>query len=132
MGSRNYCSKLCHSDSMKIGKTYNCSVCNITVYRTPSEINKNKTGQVFCSKKCQAIEQNSFGKAAYNFKGLDVKDYRVKALRYLPHKCNRCNYDKIFEILQVHHIDSDRNNNDLSNLEILCPNCHCEEHYVKT
>lgn len=26
--------------------------------------------------------------------------------------------------LELHHIDGDRYNNDLSNLQILCPNCH--------
>jgi 5-methylcytosine-specific restriction endonuclease McrA len=30
----------------------------------------------------------------------------------------------------VHHIDRNRNNNDPSNLEILCPTCHEEEHYL--
>ena len=130
INDKNYCSKRCHNTSMKIGSIYRCKVCNKEVYRKPCEIRKNKTGDVFCSKKCQATEQNCFGKAAYNFKGLDVKDYRVKAMRFLPNKCNRCGYEKLVSILQVHHIDRDRHNNDISNLEILCPNCHCEEHYV--
>lgn len=45
-------------------------------------------------------------------------------------KCERCNYSK-YEILQVHHKDRDRKNNDLKNLELVCPNCHFEEHYLK-
>lgn len=28
--------------------------------------------------------------------------------------------------LQVHHIDGNRKNNDLSNLQLLCPNCHSQ------
>lgn len=28
--------------------------------------------------------------------------------------------------LQVHHVDGDRTNNDLKNLQILCPNCHSQ------
>ena len=28
--------------------------------------------------------------------------------------------------LEVHHIDGDHSNNDLSNLQILCPNCHAQ------
>ena len=28
--------------------------------------------------------------------------------------------------LQVHHIDGDRSNNNLSNLQLLCPNCHSQ------
>ena len=26
--------------------------------------------------------------------------------------------------LEVHHVDGDKTNNELSNLQILCPNCH--------
>lgn len=29
-------------------------------------------------------------------------------------------------LLQVHHIDGNRQNNDLSNLQLLCPNCHSQ------
>jgi 5-methylcytosine-specific restriction endonuclease McrA len=43
-------------------------------------------------------------------------------------KCERCEYDEMPEILGVHHKDRNRKNNDLSNLEVLCPNCHSLEH----
>lgn len=44
-------------------------------------------------------------------------------------KCEKCGYDKInpytgYSILQIHHKDGDCYNNDESNLELLCPNCH--------
>lgn len=45
-------------------------------------------------------------------------------------ECERCEFN-IPEILQVHHKDRDRNNNTLENLELICPNCHCKEHYLK-
>ena len=32
------------------------------------------------------------------------------------------------DVLIVHHKDRDRNNSDISNLEILCANCHMKEH----
>lgn len=35
-----------------------------------------------------------------------------------------CGWDEDTRILEVHHINSDRSNNDLSNLMILCPICH--------
>jgi predicted nucleic acid-binding Zn ribbon protein len=44
--------------------------------------------------------------------------------------CERCGYNK-FEILQVHHKDHNRENNGLDNLELICPNCHYEEHYLQ-
>jgi len=30
--------------------------------------------------------------------------------------------------LELHHIDGDRKNNSLENLQILCPNCHSQTH----
>ena len=45
-------------------------------------------------------------------------------------KCERCGY-AVYQILQVHHIDRNRNDNSLDNLELLCPNCHAKEHYLK-
>lgn len=29
-------------------------------------------------------------------------------------------------VIQLHHIDGNRNNNSLDNLEMLCPNCHSQ------
>jgi len=45
-------------------------------------------------------------------------------------KCEKCGYNKT-EILHVHHKDRDRKNNDLGNLELICPNCHYEEHLLE-
>ena len=56
--------------------------------------------------------------------------YRDRAFRELPQKCNRCGYDKVPGVLEVHHIDQDRDNNSVSNLEILCPTCHEEHHFL--
>lgn len=49
----------------------------------------------------------------------------ITALR--GHKCEMCGQEKWFgEIipLEIHHIDGDRLNNVLDNLQLLCPNCH--------
>jgi len=50
--------------------------------------------------------------------------YRQIALRNKPNKCNICGYNTFIKVLEVHHIDGNRKNNELSNLEILCPSCH--------
>jgi hypothetical protein len=62
-----------------------------------------------------------------------VKSQRALKIRLLEErgmKCGRCDY-KRQEILQVHHIDRNRSNNDMSNLELICPNCHYEEHLLE-
>ena len=43
--------------------------------------------------------------------------------------CERCKFPDI-RILQVHHKDRNRKNNNINNIEILCPNCHMLEHYL--
>jgi DNA-directed RNA polymerase subunit M/transcription elongation factor TFIIS len=44
-------------------------------------------------------------------------------------ECERCGWKEVPEILRVHHLDRDRSNNALENLEILCSICHDKEHY---
>lgn len=126
---KHYCSKECQYRGQKRGEYVNCTTCSKRIYKARSDFDKNITGQFFCSKKCQAVEQNAFGALSNNFKGKDVKDYRVKAFRYLDHLCNRCGFNDHTKILQVHHKDANRSNNNIENLEILCPNCHCLEHF---
>lgn len=51
------------------------------------------------------------------------------------YKCNRCLIDewrgqKIK--LHIHHKDDNKTNNNISNLEYLCPNCHGIEHYIES
>lgn len=47
-------------------------------------------------------------------------------------RCSRCSWDKIPKALHVHHIDRDRKNHSLENLEVLCANCHQEEHWKES
>jgi hypothetical protein len=54
---------------------------------------------------------------------------RLRALQRADFRCERCGYDRVREVLEVHHKDRKRSNNDLSNLEALCPTCHKEQHY---
>lgn len=56
--------------------------------------------------------------------------YRETALSLKEKKCERCGYDKHPEILEVHHKDRNRDDGNPNNLELLCPNCHTEEHYL--
>lgn len=48
-------------------------------------------------------------------------------LKIREHKCEECGCTTWLEkpiTLEAHHIDGDKTNNELSNLLLLCPNCH--------
>lgn len=55
--------------------------------------------------------------------------YSKVAFDYYDAECMECKYDRIKSVLEIHHIDGDRSNNEPENLMILCPTCHKELHY---
>jgi hypothetical protein len=137
-----------------------CLICKKEIYRRPVEIargrvfcsqecyglsNRNETPCVVCrtpilasahKKTCSRTCANKHRTGILYKRGSPhdkVKDQRSIKLRVFVDrqgKCERCSYDKK-QILNVHHKDRNRDHNDLSNLELLCPNCHAEEHYLE-
>ena len=89
---------------------------------------------LFDGMSCGQIALNRVGiKYKLNRPKDKVKSYQRLKIRLLDQrgrKCERCGYDK-YEILQVHHKDRNPSHNDLINLELICPNCHFEEHYLE-
>jgi 5-methylcytosine-specific restriction endonuclease McrA len=60
-----------------------------------------------------------------------VQSFRLKkrliAEKIFAHKCCNCSKKTWLNKkipLELHHIDGNHNNNELSNLTLLCPNCH--------
>lgn len=118
-----FCSMICYGISQRKEKP--CIVCKTMIM---SKFNK-KT----CSRSCANIYRTGI---KYKI-GRPIKDkvksqqiIKVRLLKERGKKCERCNYDK-YEILQIHHKNRDRMNNENSNLELICPNCHYEEHFLK-
>lgn len=81
-----------------------------------------------CSRSCANTYFRS-GTNNPNWKDKGGSNYRKIALQHYPPICNRCGWNKIPDVLQCHHIDRNRSNNDLTNLEILCPTCHQVDHF---
>ena len=52
-----------------------------------------------------------------------VNDRKLAFEPYGPPLCAHCGFG-VPAVLEVAHLDGDRQNNDLANLVILCPNCH--------
>jgi len=121
-----YCSRGCYYKSMakKGSVTLSCDVCNKEYYRPPSHSHyKKKT----CSLVCRGIASRTEKPISKDFPSVRLWMKRRNMIK----SCNRCNYEIHPEILVVHHIDRNRTNNDLNNLEVLCPNCHALEHYFE-
>ena len=115
-----YCSRDCYGISCR--KEHSCSVCKVPILSRE----KKKT----CSRKCSNINR-----AGIKYKGLKRRDkvttQRILKQRIIENRgalCQKCSFD-YSKILVVHHKDRNRENNSLSNLELLCPNCHALEHY---
>lgn len=137
-GNGKFCSRTCSGarrKGIKLTKpNVKCRYCGIPFYKNSSKKKCSKHGIFFCTRKCKDLGQ----RVKSNIKEIQPPHYKsgesdykkiAKANKVL--KCNRCSYDKIPEILEVHHLDRNRNNNNLSNLEIICPNCHQEDHFFK-
>ncbi len=128
-GRGKFCSRACvsaYGDSLK-QKNTRCCWCSTMFYKIPSRVSK--TGLYFCCRKCKDSAQSlgGLGELQPSHYGTG---YKAKAWANLPHRCNRCCYDEHTGILEVHHVDHNSENNSLSNLELLCPNCHTIEHLV--
>lgn len=109
-----------------------CHTCDKKFYRSKSKQSISKSGLQFCTRKCKEYAQSLEGGVSEiqpSHYGMGIPDYRKLALESYPNVCNQCGYEKYIEVLQVHHIDVDRSNNKLSNLEVLCPTCHMEFHF---
>ena len=82
----------------------------------------------FCSRYCKDQAQRIGGMSGIQPPHYgNGKSYRKKAFATLPHKCADCEYEQ-YDVLVVHHLDRDRENNGINNLIILCPTCHAVRH----
>lgn len=124
---KNYCNPQCSSVQLKTKVEVVCAKCSNIFLKRPSAIQASKSGLTFCSRKCKDDAQrlvNGFGALHPDHYG-STNRYRDIAYRVFPRKCMACSFfDEYPELMQVHHIDSDRNNNDISNLAVLCPTHH--------
>jgi hypothetical protein len=117
-----FCGSGCYGISCR--KENPCVVCGQLIL---SSLRKK-----ICSRSCS--NKNRIG---IQYKINSPKD-KVKAQRSIKQrllkergeKCERCGFQK-YNILQMHHKDRDRNNNNMNNMEIICPNCHAIEHYLE-
>lgn len=117
-----FCSRQCKGIGDR--KTKYCIVCNKEIVSKHA----NKTCSRECSNRSRAgikyDREQSFNKHKKIF------IIKTKLLNERGNYCEFCKYDNV-NVLQVHHIieRSNGGNDDMSNLLLLCPNCHYTIHY---
>lgn len=122
---RKYCSEPCQRLGMRKGKNVKCSWCEKVVYKSLKELHGTKSGKLFCSKTCSLawIASEHQEENHPNWKNGE-KSYRHILERHTKKKiCILCQTENP-DVMAVHHVDQNRKNNKLSNLQWLCHNCH--------
>jgi len=125
-----YCSQKCQYIGMQKGIYVKCKTCSKEVRKTPNDFKRSKSGNFFCDKSCQTIWRNKhyIGPKSTNWKN-GIGSYREILSRVeLPKICVLCKTADT-RVLAVHHLDKNRNNNNIENLIWLCCNCHFLVHH---
>src|SRR5215213_180715 len=109
-------------------KTEICVVC---------DSNKAKDGR-YCHS-CRSKSRRSYfrnrywEKGGYEWQRTQTKEFKLRQTLSdrSNNGCENCGWNKAKEILQIHHKDRNKENNNLDNLELLCPTCHIYHHYLE-
>jgi len=125
-----YCSRSCaakvnNKKRVSLGSKHTCLCCG-----TEFIAQNNRTGK-FCSRKCSSdhrIQERMrlWLEGEVEISAGALRKY-IKILK--PHQCEICSTTKWNGKpipLEVDHIDGNHENNVLSNLRLICPNCHAQ------
>jgi hypothetical protein len=104
-----------------------CATCTKEFTRPQSKA-QSKSGLHFCSRACKEQAQKLGGRIEIQPSHYNSNiAYRVKARRAYPPICTQCGFVASKKMLDIDHIDGDRSNNALDNLQVLCVWCHAEK-----
>lgn len=112
--NKEYCSLACI-------QRHPCQLCGEIIKGRKTFQSKEKK---YCSRKCASFV-NATLRSSKKYVPLGFSETIKKYGKLI---CERCKIDDE-NVLCVHHIDNNRQNNDISNLETLCANCHHKEHW---
>lgn len=121
-----FCSKKCHAKTKQRRETLTCSQCGKQFVKLTGKKKNSRHGFYFCTRACKDLAQRIGG--IEEIRPGQYKNgksyYRERALREYGQKCCQCGYDKYSAMLDVDHIDNNREHNSLENLQVLCVWCH--------
>ena len=106
-------------------REHSCSVCGKAIL---AGLHKKTCSRICANKHRSGIV---YGRGRPMDKTLSQRSIKLHLFELRGPKCERCGYSTQ-NILELHHRDRNRTNNVSENLEILCPNCHAQEHHSKS
>jgi len=121
--SNDYCSHVCggyHDSPIKKPRN-NCLNCGKMCKNIHS---------IYCSTRCwRQLQSKKSDIIIESDKNVGQRMLRKYLMKKQDSKCSKCGWGEINPIsltvcLDLHHKDGDSNNNVLSNVELICPNCH--------
>jgi hypothetical protein len=127
--NQKFCGKSCASKVNNIGvvrngvskKSLYCLYCDEKLYK----------GIKFCSCDCQVNYERKiiFESIEKGYNQFSILHYKRYLIHKFGNKCMKCNWSEVNPVtnkvpIQIEHIDGNHENNELSNLLLLCPNCH--------
>jgi hypothetical protein len=91
----------------------------ICEYRNCDNTFVERSNKKFCSRRCKQRSK-------------DIRLFKKRPYRiFVEDKCSNCGFIPIHTCqLDVDHIDGNKKNNNISNLQTLCANCHRLKTYV--
>ncbi len=126
-----YCSQTCSQLARRKRIIVVCDNCGEDFERVINKLKNSKHGKNFCSRDCKDNAQSFRGDCSEihppHYDMDNPSDYRRIAYDSLPNCCSDCGETTRW-MLVVHHIDGNRKNNLVSNLEIVCCNHHTARH----
>lgn len=128
--SPKFCSKDCSREAQRRRITVSCSQCHKEFKSIPSSNKGSKSGLRFCQRSCKDEAQRLEGLKALHppHYGRDCT-HRKALIRDRGHKCEVCKFTEWQGQpipLQVDHIDGNPYDHTLTNLRLICPNCHIQ------
>jgi hypothetical protein len=101
--------------------------CGRTFTKPPHKIKTSKTGYFFCCRTCKDSACSIGGNCSAIAPEHYGTGYRWLISKTETPACVDCGEDRKWALM-VHHIDSNRKNNAICNLEVVCSNCHVKRH----
>lgn len=127
LDNKKFCSKACASRNIKRNGLCNFNSCR----NCELSLKGHHVQKKYCSKKCEMEyrEKMFFQEIESDCSLISDRRMKIYLIKKYGEKCMECGWDEKHPItgkvpIELEHVDGDSKNQQLSNLQLLCPNHH--------